>query len=834
MKALFCFLLIFLMVSDLYSQEGKQENILKIEKFGDESKVYQSPMETEKLPSKEESIKTERKVIIEKPKAEPIMKKIETRISESLALKKAWKLYEEGKFNEASERFKTLLNSSHRDIALSARLGFAYSLKNLNLHDEAFENFEYLYSKDYKQEEVVKNMVEILLIKQKFSEAEKYAVKLNEEDKSRFLKIIGNEKLKKSFREIEGSRDKRVLLEFLEKIENYLNECLSPEVFFEIAKALKPFEEEEKARDVLEKLLSCKAALELRAGILYELSSLIGVDEMLITVEKEEKAHEEQDYLKKLTSLKLDLYRKKLASLEITSLEIEKIAEQILKIDPEDSSTKALLAWHYYNTRQYEKALSIFSQLNKKEPENEDYLVGIAYCYNALGKDDDLIHLVESSSIYSEKLALVKADAYIRRADKNLSERDYSKAFSTVNKLAKADDPISKQKAGEWYCKQGFPVLASHVDSLNDKACYFKEQFPHLEFEGSYRFKSGDKGFSRLKEFSMPLSFYYPLREGQKLSFRIIQRYVSSGSAGENPYMGTFYNYLNGQAQKNSPVYSKWLIQPEIGYEKEGYPHIDLSISTTPLNGTVSAMPLFNLNLDYRDFWINLHQSSVQESILSIQGQKDPYSNDKWGRVIKTGVQSGLNLNIPAPYWFSIYGEFNYLWGKNVWENYSLEGNLSFGRTFSIDETREFDMGIFYVIQHFRRNTNFFTFGHGGYFSPQIFHMVGPTFRYKIKECCGLSLDIKVSAGYIYYRTDSSPHYPKISGSDSYFNASALNDIRGNYEGESKSKIGGSIDVRFRKNINKNLSFFTYGKGNVSGGYNEWNAGLGLIYYFMP
>ncbi len=63
------------MVSDLYSQEGKQENILKIEKFGDESKVYQSPMETEKLPSKEESIKTERKVIIEKPKAEPIMKK---------------------------------------------------------------------------------------------------------------------------------------------------------------------------------------------------------------------------------------------------------------------------------------------------------------------------------------------------------------------------------------------------------------------------------------------------------------------------------------------------------------------------------------------------------------------------------------------------------------------------------------------------------------------------------------------------------------------------------------------------------------------------------------
>lgn len=834
MKIIFSILLTFVLFSNLYSQEGKQENIIKIDKLGESTKIIQNPMQSEKPSIKESEAKKQDKVVIEKPKAEPMTKKMERKLSESLALKNAWKLHEDGKFKQASEKFTTLLDSTDREIALSSRLGLAYSLKKLSLTDQALENFEYLYKKNYEQEEVVRNMVEILIEKENYLEAEKYALKLSNEVGKEYIKNIQKERIKKSFRAIQDSQEKSIFLKFLGDNSLYLSECLSPEIFFEIAKKLKTFDEREESKETLKKLLSCKVDSELKMGILYELSNLISLEDMLIIIEREEQVGVEQNYLKKLTSLKLNIYKKKLSSLDISSSEVEKIAEKILKIAPEDTSTKALLAWHYYNVREYEKALNIFSELNRREPNKEDYLLGIASCFNALEKDEELIALVEDSNISSEKLNLLKANGYIRKANRSLEDKNYFQAFSAIKKLGQQRDKISKEKAGEWYCKESFPLLASHVYSANERACYYREQFPQIKIETAYRYKSGDEGFSELKELRMPISFHYPIRDGQKLSLRIIPRYVNSGSAGQTPYMGKYYKYLNGDPQKNNPINSKWLFEPEISYEIEGYPHINLSISSTPLNGTVSPLPLFIANIDYRSFWFNIHQNLIEESILSIQGQKDPYSNEKWGRVLKTGAQAGINFSFPNSYWLSMSAEVDYIWGKNLWENYSIEGNLSFGRTFFVDEKRELDLGIFYVFKHFRRNSNFFTFGHGGYFSPQIFHMIGPTLRYKVKECCGISFDIKASIGYIYYKTDSSPHYPNFSANENLFNASALDDIRGVYDAETKSKIGGSLEARIKHNITKNINLFGYGKANLSGGYNEWNIGLGLIYYFMP
>jgi hypothetical protein len=90
---------------------------------------------------------------------------------------------------------------------------------------------------------------------------------------------------------------------------------------------------------------------------------------------------------------------------------------------------------------------------------------------------------------------------------------------------------------------------------------------------------------------------------------------------------------------------------------------------------------LLSINVDYKKLWFNIHQLPVEESILLIQGQKDPYTNEKWGRVLKTGISSGLNFSFSNYYWTALSTYFNYLWGKNVWENYSLTGNISFGKT---------------------------------------------------------------------------------------------------------------------------------------------------------
>lgn len=834
MRILLSFLIFFSLSFNSFADEGKQENILRIEKFEEKSKVIQLPQQSEAIELMDGKKRQEEDVIsLDRLKQKKIERKVEKRFFETLTLNRAWSLYSEEKFKEAADTFKLLINSSHMEIAFSSRLGLGYSLKNLKLIDEAVEHFEYLYGKNYRKEEASRNLVEIFLMKEDFDKAEKYSLDLEDNEREKYSRLIEQASIRKIFIELEGSEDRTGYLNFLREKQRQLDECILPEIFFEVAKKIKDFDEAEKANQIFKRLLSCSVDLKLRLGIIYELSSSIELNEILSIIEKESESQRDDEFLEKLSSLKLELLRKKLSLKNLTPYELENTAKKILEIAPEDISTKTSLAWHYYNQKQYERALEIFSELSKIEPLSEDYILGTAYCHIALGKDDEVIELVEKSSVSSKKLNSIKADAYIRKADKMLKLKDYGQAFFIINKLSSARDSISRQKAAQWYCRQEFPLLAVSVDFSDKDACYYREQYPQIEIDLSYRYKSGDRGFSKLKDLKMPLSFLYPMGEGQKLSLRFILRYVDSGSLVQNPYMGKYYEFLNSGFQINKPVTSKLLFQPEIAYEREGYPHIDLSLSTTPINGSVSPMPVFSAIINYRYFWFNIHQSSIDESILSLQGQKDPYSNSKWGRALKTGTQAGLNFSLSNSYWLTISGSFDYIWGKNLWENYTFGANLSFGKNFTIDEKREIDFGMFYVLQHYRRNSNFFTFGHGGYFSPQIFHMIGPTFRYKVKDCCHISFDVKTSLGYIYYKTDSSVRYPKSINSLN-FNVFALEDTGSYYEGEKKSKFGGNMEIFLKQYISKNFSVYGYGKGNVSAGFNEWSIGAGLVYYFLP
>lgn len=782
------FILILIFYSNANSEEGKQENILKIEKSKEKSLVIQTPLEPTKFSTEEELLREQKRIKLKKPKIEKKPFIIQREMSEAEKLVNAWRLYEFGLFHEAKEKFREILTSINKEVSLSARLGLAYSLKNLNQIDEALDNFEYLYSQNYKTDEVIINIVDLLIVKEEFERAEKYALPI----------------------------------------------CLKPYVFFDYAKKLTFEHQKEKAKEKFLKLLPCSENdIDLRIGILYELVSLSSYEEML-KILREEKKKNDLEYISKINQLELNLHRERLSKLDILSDEVRKIAEEILMLVPEDKSAKSILAWHNYKKKNYEEALRIFSVLNRRYPTEEEFILGMAYCYNEMVKEDALIEVIEKSEIRSENLNLLMSEAYIKRAEKSMRFGDYSEAFSTVYRLSRKESEISKAKAAQWYCNQGFSTLASHVDSLNREACYYKEQFPHFEIGLFTRFKSGDRGFSKIREFGFPLSFNYPIKDGQKISFSIYPRHLKSGNLPENSYMGKYYKYLNGAYQKNEPVTSKWIFNPEIVYEKEGYPYLNFALGTTPINGTSSPMLTFSLDVNFKDFWFNLHQSSVNESILSLQGQRDPYSNEKWGRVLKTGVRLGKNISFTDSYWLALSGDFNYIWGENTWENCSFKGNISFGKTFILDSKRELDLGFFYVFQHFRRNSSFFTFGHGGYFSPQIFHIIGPTLRYKIKDCCGFKLDLKTSLGYLYYRSDSSPHYPKFSENTALFSSRAVNDILGYYEGEKKSKIGGSFEMKYKKDIAKNMTLFINGKGDVSGGYNEWSIATGLIYYFLP
>lgn len=496
------------------------------------------------------------------------------------------------------------------------------------------------------------------------------------------------------------------------------------------------------------------------------------------------KKYGEEQYSKAL----IMSYKAELSKLDLKSPRVRSLAENILSLNPEDKDVKVILAWHYYENRDYQKALTLFEDLYSKYGEEEDIIMGLSLTYGRLGKTKELFELLRKIENKKFRNSIMKN--IVDTADIKVAT-DPEEAFSTVERLLKKEED-SRPVVADWYCKQGFPTLAAHIYPEDKEKCFYRDQFPRIEIGSHFRSRSG------LTDYSTPISFVYPIKDGQLLRFTLRLRQLNADYTDK----------------------AESLVQPEATYEVEGYPHYIISLGTTPIGGTLSPMPTFFLKSDFRTYWFSLYQKSVEDSVISISGSMDNNTKQKWGRVLKTGLSAGINLSPMRNYWLSLAGSANYLWGTNVWNNYSLEGNLALGRSFKLGK-KELDVGLFYTVESYKRNTNFYTFGHGAYFSPQLLNAFGPLVRYKVMGCCGYDLDVSGSLAFISYKSDPSPVNPKIGKAS------------GEYAGEKKSKLGGSFEINLRRALAERLLLNIYGRVRASGGYNEWILGAWITYYFL-
>jgi hypothetical protein len=190
----------------------------------------------------------------------------------------------------------------------------------------------------------------------------------------------------------------------------------------------------------------------------------------------------------------------------------------------------------------------------------------------------------------------------------------------------------------------------------------------------------------------------------------------------------------------------------------EGALRTDIHIGTTPLNGPVDPTPTFEARASALDWYVDVHRSNVKDSILSYVGQKDPYGNDEWGRVTRNGIEAGKTWPLGGKWWASGSAGFDYYMGDSVWDNQAVHIDTAVGQTLLFDRD-EFSYGLFLTAQHFRRNSDFYTYGHGGYYSPDLMTMVGPFVHYRTALCREYWFDVHASAGWLHQRLDSSPFY---------------------------------------------------------------------------
>jgi len=505
------------------------------------------------------------------------------------------------------------------------------------------------------------------------------------------------------------------------------------------------------------------------------------------------------------------------------------LAERVGFQDKEWQDIRAQLylkkAGEAYNQKKYAEAQTYAGKALAIQPDNQEARLLSARTYIAQGKPKEALPLLSDQHKKSPTPELEKS---ILSTHEQMGER--KKAFQFADSLGKGVFPASPKAAAEYFASHDAPVRAAQTHPERG-TCYYNADKPSIEGSLLFRYKSGSDGFDKLIEADFPVTFDYPLFYGKRWSFSLIPAYLDSGSAPSVPYAGSYYKSVNGGPKRNDLVTSLWVVKPEVGFQMEAPVRYGFLLGTSFLGGPVSPLPTFTAGASGKNWLVNVHQLQVDESLLSYAGQKDPYTDKEWGRVLRTGIDGNISFEPWPYYWLLFSAGYDYLWGENVWSNQSVFANASFGKTLRWGPG-DLSAGWFATFMHYQRNTNFFTYGHGGYFSPEVFFITGPTLRYKTTPCATCSIDASASVGYMYYETKDSPHYPLFDDNLSALSGSAQGDATGTYSGENASRLGLSGKVRGVKLFGNHWLGSAYLGFNNASSYNELRMGVSLQYFF--
>jgi cellulose synthase operon protein C len=228
------------------------------------------------------------------------------------------------------------------------------------------------------------------------------------------------------------------------------------------------------------------------------------------------------------------------------------------------------------------------------------------------------------------------------------------------------------------------------------------------------------------------------------------------------------------------------------------------------------------------DGWFTVQgvRDSVKDSLLSYAGVSDPGTGVRWGGVVaNTGTVKFDSAPASGDVYkrFGEYGSasYSFLQGLNVRNNQSLAGNA--GLYWQM--MPGLALGANASAMHYQRNENFFSFGQGGYFSPQQYYLATipiswysrhPSFEYQLR----------FSGGFQYLQQDSSLYYPVLPGSVTL--------IQGTYASSKSTAPNYDADIRLGYRLTQYMYLGAFATANNAENYYSQSAGFSLKFMLDP
>lgn len=394
---------------------------------------------------------------------------------------------------------------------------------------------------------------------------------------------------------------------------------------------------------------------------------------------------------------------------------------------------------------------------------------------------------------------------------------------------------------------------AEPVPSFGQSPLEQQLQTLRAEFSGGaaggaqLRQRDGESGMSAYTGVDLPLEATLPVGNG-KVAVRLTPVTIDAGSVGgdynTSSRFGAGPAAALAQADGRTGGPGKQQdsgVGVSIAYEGE---NLQADVGSTPLGmqqtnivGGVSANARFANGMNAG---VTVSRRAVTDSLLSFAGTRDERTDERWGGVTATGGQ--LELGYDGGNW-GVYGHAGWhaLRGHNVVDNTRIDGGLGVYGHVSRDDNHEVTVGLNLTGMGYNKNLRYFTYGHGGYFSPQRFVSLAVPVSWTQREG-KLRFGLSGAVGIQNFKEDSARYYPgsearqrqaQIAAAEAAERGLTTNPTA-MYEGQTKTGLGYGVAAAAEYQFAPQW----FVGGNVSADnardYREWQGGLYVRYQFSP
>ena len=515
-----------------------------------------------------------------------------------------------------------------------------------------------------------------------------------------------------------------------------------------------------------------------------------------------------------------------------------------LASNPNEPQVQLALARLYQGARQPAEALRIAETVLARNPRDWDARQGAVEAAIAAGD------LRRADALATEARAMAPNDsrALYMQARVAQARGNNVLARSLLTQAAKQrDQELGRQQGATVLTTSNTPknpfagtsdVSSSAVQSGDPLSREIGQQLeitrlqtaPLFSATGTVRIRSGVAGLDSLNEIATPLEASGPLGTvpGRFIA-KVTPVFLNSGQLDLSNSQSLRFGTNALATHPASPSSTADGVGLSFGYKWDDTFAADVGTSplgfrTTNVVGGLEVAPRLTDTLRLR---VQGERRSVIDSLLSYGGQRDPLTGQTWGGVTQTGGRVQLEATMGAGSAYALAG-YASLDGDHVAHNTRREAGAGFSYPVWKQGDSSFTTGLDFVYFAYDNNQRGFTYGQGGYFSPQNYVALNLPLQYRSKWG-KLGYTVGGTIGYAHFREDSSPLFPDDPALQSQVEAASLlnTTIPTHNQGQIKNGLTGGLRVELNYPLTDSLSLIGAARYDKAADFDETRVRYG-------